>query len=51
MTDEPPSYSAEVFDPVTFAEWWLEHRWAEKRPHELRRYIEALKRREGNDGE
>jgi hypothetical protein len=41
-----PGYSAEGFDPYSFAEWWLEHKWAEKRPEELRRYLEGLKRRE-----
>lgn len=46
MSDEPSSNSAEVFDPVAFAEWWLEHIWPEKCPKEFHYYTEALKRRE-----
>lgn len=35
------------FDPVAFTEKWLEEEWPGKRPEELRRYIQALERREG----
>ncbi|QEQ93924.1 hypothetical protein SEA_KARDASHIAN_59 [Streptomyces phage Kardashian] len=40
---EPPSDSAEVFDPVAFAEHWYHHIWPEKYPVEFQRYVQALK--------
>lgn len=47
MSEELDEDSAEVFDPVAFAEWWLEHIWPEKRPHEFACYMHSLKRWEG----
>lgn len=52
MNEEPPRYSAEVFDPVAFAEWWYEHIWPVMHPQEYGCYMAAIKRWEGtNDQE
>jgi hypothetical protein len=50
VSDEHHINSAEAFDPVAFAEWWLEYIWPERCPKEFRRYAEALQRKEQRDG-
>lgn len=38
------------FDPVAFAERWLEDEWPNKCPYEFRRYMESYERwRKKND--
>jgi hypothetical protein len=44
VTDE---WEGHWFNPVAFAERWLEEEWSKKRPGEFSRYIEGLRRREG----